>query len=120
MSAVLKFDYALETMECPNCFIVFALPKRFISERRADHRTFYCPVGHWMNYKDKSEAEQLKEQLEREQQKSALLERTARTERLAHEATKKKLHRVGKGTCPECNRHFKNVERHMKSKHAAQ
>lgn len=120
MSAVLKFDYALETMECANCFMVIALPKRFIADRRDDHRTFYCPVGHHNFFPAKSEAEKLREQLEHEKQRTFTAQQQTRMEREQREKLERKLKRVSGGACPECNRHFKNVERHMKSKHAPQ
>jgi len=89
----------------------FGITPDFERRRRQDHARFYCPHGHanWYEYET---------DLEKEQRKSAMLADQVRMEREERQKAERKLKRVEKGTCPKCNRHFVNVERHMKSKHA--
>jgi len=120
-------EYAVKTEmvteECCNCGILFAFTKDFEERKRNDHEYFYCPRGHAQHYTGKSEAEKLKFQLDqtqgevariRQQRDSALLEITQKN---------KEINRISKriyaGICPDCHRHFLNVERHMENKHKA-
>lgn len=96
-----------DIVECASCCMAFAVPARFVQDRRADHQTFYCPRGHWNHYSQKTEAEILREELE-----SAKVE-----QRRLLEAGCRLSKRVLNGVCPCCNRHFANVQRHIRSKH---
>lgn len=131
-AAVLDFQYQLETVECANCCMTFAVAGRFIRDRRDDHKGFYCPNGHTNFYNGKSEAEKLKDQLAQkeralsfEQSRVADLRRSKEhvenqlrsTKGLVTKA-KKKLARVDNGVCPECKRSFQNLRRHMETKHS--
>lgn len=131
MSAVLRFQRQLSWVECANCNMAFGLSVQFEQDRRTDHATFYCPLGHSNYFPGKSEAEKLREQLaekertlewERSQKRYAQAESIARFHKLnATKAVvtkiKKKLARVENGVCPECNRTFANVARHMQTQH---
>lgn len=112
---------------CWSCGIPFALTKAYVDAITEGNKTFYCPNKCALGF-GKSEADKVREQLERE------VERRQRANRRADEnyelaqslersrsalrgqVTKIKK-RIGRGVCPCCNRHFVNVERHMKSKH---
>ena len=128
MSAVLKFDYSMETVECAACCMPFAVPKRFITDRRNDHQTFFCPWGHRNVFTGASEAELLKAELEQERRRIEFLKREKeQVKNELHGAkiqlskTKNQLartkHRVGNGVCPCCNRTFVKLGQHMKTKH---
>lgn len=105
------------------CGMGYSIPKNLYSEARrtADGGkglTVYCPLGHeWVSNGD-PEVKRLRDELAR---RTAQLDQTAARARSAEAQAAKaerKLRRVEKGTCPECQRHFVNVARHMKSKHA--
>lgn len=51
-----------EVLTC-TCGVTYALPKEFITNRKDDHETFYCPNGDRRYYPQKSDEEKLKEQL---------------------------------------------------------
>src|SRR5574343_777881 len=106
---------------CGSCGMPFAFSEDYQSRRRADGKTFYCPSGHAISYR-KSTEQCLREELQRE--KHSAEQARAESDRLRD--SKNKLlgkisrieKRVGNGVCPCCNRHFTNLERHMKTKHA--
>src|SRR3990167_1191046 len=93
-----------------------------------NQRNFYCPLGHVQHYIGKTNAEKAREErdqarreLERAQAAIADWRDTYSREKASHSATKGQLtkvkKRIEKGVCPECNRHFVNVERHMATQH---
>lgn len=110
--------------DCAACSIVFAVPGRYLDERRKDHRRFYCPNGHSLSYGE-SEIEKdlritrqrLESAQEFERSQTAALHR----ERRSHSATKGKLtkakNKAVAGQCLKCRRHFVNVERHYETQH---
>lgn len=111
------YSVKMETTECVTCGIMFAFPVGFDEERRKDHKGFYCPNGHSQHYTAESDAERNARLLKEEQ---ARHQRTiTRNNELAEEKAKleRKLRRVDRGVCPECNRSFTNLARHMACKH---
>lgn len=123
-----------EEQDCIECFMKFLVPKGFSARRQQDKRSFYCPNGHSMSYRE-SEADRLKAQLLQQQQATrAAEERAAKEERWRREAREEARHlekrlaaqrgvttrlknRVANGVCPCCNRTFANLAAHMKTKH---
>jgi len=118
MATAVVVTESLEPISCGECGIWFAFPESIVERRRRDGRTFYCPNGHpraWFE----TEAQKLRKRLEWQEAETAR-ERAARFEaETAARKANQKLRRVERGTCPECRRHFVNVERHMKTKHAS-
>ena len=132
---VIQHSTTLVVEDCPVCGILHAIPTS-LRARALEHSqaapgatlSICCPAGHWWSYTGKNEAQQLKEQLDRERAARTRIE--ARNDQLRAEVrhqenrangykgqlarTKK---RIGKGVCPCCNRHFANVEQHMASQH---
>lgn len=119
MSAVLKLEVEYELSTCSACGVTIGLPARYRQQRREDHQTFYCPNGHGQYFPQETEAEKLRAELEREHQRTLAAQNQTRMQREQREQLERKLKRVDKGTCPQCKRHFANVERHMKSKHSS-
>lgn len=124
--APLKFT----ALDCANCGVPFGITEEYEERRREDGHNFYCPNGHanaWNSQRQreldeaKKAAARLQERLDAERGWSAQLESDLHTERKSHATTKGQLTRAKKrasaGVCLHCNRHFENVERHMKSKH---
>jgi hypothetical protein len=122
MSLTMTYTGTLAIEECCNCHITFAMPADF--QRRCleagTAMTFYCPLGHGQHY-TASEVQRLRDRLARTEAR----ERAARDQADAAERSKraykgqltKARKRIGNGTCPCCNRHFVNVERHMRGQH---
>lgn len=105
-----KYQSGFDVIECNNCCLPFGVTAYFDSRRREDHKTFYCPSGHPNYYPSETDNEKL-------QRKAEVLADQVRMEREQREKLQRQLNRIQKGTCPKCNRHFVDVERHMKTQH---
>lgn len=108
----IKFEYSLNAIDCARCGVVFGVTPDYEERRRTDHQAFHCPSGHSNVFNQETA-------LQKEQHKSQMLADQVRMEREQREKAERQLKRVQKGSCPKCNRHFVNVERHMQTKHAA-
>lgn len=117
----------LELVDCANCHVIFGLSEEHIARLRKSGERFYCPAGHNLNF-GKSEADKLREELERARTQADRLEArvthlrdqaaAAERSRIAYQGQATRLrNRIGKGVCPCCNRTFANVERHMSGQH---
>jgi len=117
-----------ETLTCYKCGIGFLVPTHWVSKRREDHESFWCPNGHSQHFPAKSEAELLREQLIRAQQRADQIDAYRRTETAEKEHAQRRLaatqgvvtrvkRRVSNGVCPCCKRTFHDLARHMKGKH---
>lgn len=109
-------------LECGECGIAFTVPAAFVALRKADHGTWYCPLGHARHWPaGKSETDRLREQLETERNSAAFWraqEAEARRREAAAKGQVTKLkNRAKAGACPCCNRTFVQLARHMKTKH---
>ena len=109
------------TEECYSCSTVWAMPTQFVTNRRNDHRDFYCPNGHAQRYYGKSQAEKLKDRLAAEQARHDQTRAELADQKRAHAATKGQLtkvrRRVAAGVCPCCKRSFRQLRAHMKRMH---
>ncbi len=107
--------------ECCSCHCLFAMSKELNNELRNNKKTFYCPKGHKQYYTGQSEAERLKKVIANQNRSLDFLRTeadTAKKSAAAYKGVSTRLkNRVKNGVCPCCNRHFKNVERHMKTQH---
>lgn len=121
----------LTIMCCPVCGVTYAIPEalRGAAEKKGHHAIEWsCPNGHELGYSGQSEAEKLREQLSRardatayersrrEQAEASASAQKGRATRFKNERDRIKT-RVENGVCPHCNRTFKDLQRHMKSKH---
>lgn len=110
-----------ETEECYACGMPFAMTVDFKRRRLNDQELFYCPRGHAQHYTGKSEAQKLREQLERERQlHDATMGRASVLEEQRNEiarAHKRMRERVKNGVCPCCNRTFQNLLNHIRTQH---
>ncbi|KKL18417.1 hypothetical protein LCGC14_2475710 [marine sediment metagenome] len=113
----------LYTESCNACGILFAMPAEMNRRLRDDGGTFYCPNGHSLHYVDTTakKLEAAERQLKAAQANADFYchQRDGALESLnaANKETRRLKRRAHAGVCPDCNRHFVNVERHMKSKH---
>ena len=131
-------DVQLEIHTCPTCGVVFGVAEVVLQQKRAQGGTFYCPNAHPLGWQD-NELARTKKALAVEQTRRAQAEAQVQDERqravrlaeansLAKESLRRSLaaqkgvttrikNRVANGVCPCCNRHFTNLERHMKGQH---
>lgn len=115
---------------CGTCGIIFSVPDGWLAERRADKTAFWCPNGHQRAFVE-SPADRLRRDLDFMKQENARLEEQAREAerreaeaiRAADMATKDRdrlRRRLNGGACPDCNRTFADLARHMHTKHGAE
>lgn len=111
---------SLDETECASCGIAFAVPTHWLATRKRDGKSFYCPNGHSLSY-GASEADRLRTELSRAKQEQERLAQAAADEReraaKAERATARLRNRIQGGACPDCNRTFANLRRHMHTKH---
>jgi hypothetical protein len=128
LNNVLAFQQQFQEITCYKCAVLFAVPAYFKTKRLEDHETFWCPNGHSQAFTGKSEAEKLREQLEREQralgfarEREAALRQQRDTLEHRLNGTKGALTKIKKrvagGCCPCCKRSFTDLRRHMTTKH---
>lgn len=122
MSLTMTYTGTLVIEECCNCHVTFAMPADFQRQCRdaGPAMAFYCPAGHGQHY-TVSEVRQLKDRLDRAEARARAARDQADAAERSRRAYKGQLtkarKRIGNGTCPCCNRHFANVERHMRGQH---
>ena len=126
--SVFTTQIAFVSVECLNpatgsgCGFVFAVPVDIEKAWRNSHRTWHCPScqREW-HFTGKSEIEKLERELGAERNENRALQNSLEFERkcvAAQKGAKTKLQkRIAKGVCPCCNRTFKQLARHMKTKH---
>lgn len=119
---------SMTLQHCINCGVAFAMPADFDEELRKSHKIFHCPNGHQQHYTGKSEAEKLKEQLEKErQEKEHQLKCRERAENMYRksEIERKKVRtrlrnvktKIAAGVCPCCDQSFPDLHQHMTAAH---
>lgn len=124
---VFTFTETMSIHTCPTCNMRYAAPEEYFSRKSAENGSWHCPEGHSVVFREsafqKAQREAVRERENREaaerardraKMNAALAERRRRA--AVGQVTKIK-NRVKNGVCPCCNRHFDNLERHMKSKH---
>lgn len=124
---VFSYDFGVDLIQmvCPCCGVVYAMPEHFQKWCRKDPaRHWYCPNGHYLHYPGKSDEQKLRdaqdalatERARRDQVEASLTAQKAATTRAQNERDRLKV-RVRAGVCPCCNRTFKQLAAHMKTKH---
>lgn len=117
----------LESLECGDCHIWFALETHFLKRLQQEGTAFFCPNGHRISYgnnefaKVKAEKLRLESQLEYERDRRARAEKEVivnkgRATRFKNERDKV-ARRAHNGTCPYCSRTFARMQSHIRSKH---
>ena len=116
----INLGLTLSAITCWNCGITYALPERYISERRENGGAWVCPNGHSTVFGE-SEVVKLTKQLQAERRRTGeALEREKaawRAQQKTERKFKQQRRRVTNGLCPCCNRSFVNLARHIKTQH---
>ena len=116
--AAIQVTIELTEINCGECGGTYAINERYRQQKYQKGESWtcpYCKTG-W-GYSGNSENEKLRRELAAEKQrKEAALARENEL-RLSKEKIERKLKRVGRGVCPDCNRTFQNLARHMACKH---
>lgn len=114
------YEQTITYMDCCRCGIPIVMTPAQL-QRFQDHgETFYCVMGHSQVFSE-PEVTRLKKALRVAQDQTTQAQTAmANTEAVldAEVKKRKKLEkRVHNGVCPDCNRSFVNLQRHMKSNH---
>jgi hypothetical protein len=126
MAIEVETTYGVKLMaeECCNCSVIFAMPASLRKKLLETGDFFYCPNGHAQHYTEstKQKLERTEARLRREQEENRRLHcevdgalRKVSAQKGVNTRLRKRIHN---GVCPECHRHFENLERHMKTKHS--
>jgi hypothetical protein len=46
----MEISLILEQVDCPTCGMICFFPQNFLNAKRRDYKSFFCGVGHKMNY----------------------------------------------------------------------
>jgi DNA repair exonuclease SbcCD ATPase subunit len=123
----LEAQTTLVVEDCIACGVLFAFPITLQKKRKEDRKSFYCPNGHSMVYRE-GETARLKRELAKEARLREIAESNARHEAMRRGWAENSLRttkgvvtklrkRAADGACPCCNRYFPNMHRHMTTQH---
>ena len=125
--AALKISQQFEVIYCCNCKIAFAVPADIRRRWLDDGSYFYCPNGHSQHYSENSVAKLEKQLASERKRREWAQQEAARQREQAEESERRRIaqkaattrlrNRAKSGLCPCCNRHFNQLEAHMKNKH---
>lgn len=123
-SVAISVEVTLTSVNCGKCGGTYAINERYRQRQEENAGTWncpYCQVG-W-GYVE-SELSKVQKRLEDEKRRHLLTLSRVNEVTASLNATKalatrhaNKLKRVQAGVCPECNRSFQNLKRHMQTKH---
>lgn len=121
MAASVTFTVEFDLISCGECGIHFAVPKKWLADKRSDHTDWHCPNGHVRLFRDKSQLEianeeRLKAQADANEARHLVAVAEKKSSEAVAELERIKT-RVHRGVCPCCNRSFVNLQRHMVTKH---
>ena len=117
MGELLRLSRALTTVDCGNCGGSYAINERYRREREQARGFWTCPYCKCSWGYGEGENDRLRRELVAERSRKELALARENQERAAKEKLARKLNRVGRGVCPECNRSFQNLALHMNCKH---
>jgi hypothetical protein len=113
--------FTVTTCTHSGCGVTFALDDEYVTARRIDHETWYCPNGHPRCWPAKNREEIALERLTLEKESTNFwrdaAQRTGRQLSAVKGQQTKLKNRIAKGVCPCCNRSFVNLEQHMSGQH---
>jgi hypothetical protein len=116
MSVELAISTLFRLEKCCVCGTAFYMDETLYFNRKKDGQLFWCPNGHEQHYTETDTTRLAKANAELERLHSQLA-----IEKDQHRAAVADLNRLKErtknGICPCCNRHFTNLERHIRSKH---
>lgn len=118
-------ETTLEVEVCGVCGVLFAVPERLREHCLETGDNFFCPNGHSLVFNDyenkklKRENERLKDRLAAARARADQTEASLRATKGVVTKQRKKLEKVVAGVCPVdgCKRHFKDLRRHIATKH---
>lgn len=117
--AKVSISLELSEISCGECGGVYAITERYRQQKYDKSGFWHCPYCQCSWGYGKGELQRKQEELDAEKRRLQLALTRENEERAAKEKALRKLKRVGRGVCPECNRTFENLAKHMNCKHGA-
>lgn len=116
------------TITCHKCSIKYGVPDYWLTTRKEDGNTIWCPNGHTAAYGVEGEADRLRRERDKLKQDIAYWEDNSQRQRETIEAERrtasalrgqitKLKKRASAGVCPCCNRTFAQLRNHMRTQH---
>ena len=121
MGQVLHLSVQLTSEDCGHCGGTFAVNSTYRQQCYDTGKgTFACPYckTDW-GWTEAGELQKAQRELAAEKERLRLALSRENEQRDEKEKLERKLKRVGRGVCPNCNRTFVNLARHMNCKHGA-
>jgi len=109
----------LAQINCGECGGTYAINERYRLQKYEKSGFWNCPYCKCSWGYGKGENAKLREEIEAERRRTQAALARENEEREAKLKAERKLKRVGRGVCPECNRTFANLAQHMLCKHDA-
>ena len=117
MGLPLAVTIALTKISCGECGGTYAINERYRLQKWEKGESWNCPYCRTGWGYAKGENARLQEEVAAEKRRTQAALARENELRLAKDKMERKLKRVGKGVCPDCNRTFQNLAAHMKCKH---
>ena len=119
MGQVLTLPVTLVSEDCGNCGGTFAINQTYHQQcYETGKGLFACPYCYtkW-GWENRGLLQQTQKELAAEKERLRLALARENQERAEKNRLASKLKRVDRGVCPQCNRTFSNLARHMACKH---
>ena len=118
MGAQIAVQVTLTEMNCGECGGTYAINEIYRAQCHQKGSSWTCPYCKcgW-GYSGNSENDKLKRELEAERQRKYDAVARANEATMERDKLARKLKRVNRGVCPDCNRTFGNLARHIACKH---
>lgn len=117
MGQPLALYVQLTEINCGECGGTYAINERYRKQREDKSGFWTCPYCKCSWGYGEGALQRAQRELEAEKQRTRLALARENAERAEKDKLARKLKRVGRGTCPDCNRSFQNLARHMACKH---
>jgi len=117
----IHYQVTLIKMTCLGCSGIYAISKKWIDKIKRSGGSWYCPYCGQSWIYTETDVSILEEKLRLN--KNLLVAEQARHDQTQASLSAQKgvttrlKNRIKNGVCPCCNRHFKNLHRHMKNQH---
>ena len=118
-----QYLQTLSVYSCCHCGITFAMTEENRRHFKNTGKSFYCIKGHsqFFGESDEKKIKQLENKIARKEsiidQLDTEVEHLSRSRNAIKGHLTKTKNRISNGVCPCCNRSFKDLQRHMESKH---
>jgi hypothetical protein len=124
---IFKIQEEYHKLCCSTCAVVYFFPEKWCDQAQKEGKSWQCPNGHGQWFGE-AEIDRIRRERDLAKQRLAQKDDAIAEQRAAKEAAERSAaayrgqitkikKRAGKGTCPCCNRHFTNLQRHMETQH---